>query len=286
MKNLENNTKMILAVLVTAIVCIAGTFVVAGNGNGGENNSSTVTVAGSTTVQPLMVEFQEEFEKYSNMKLSVTGGGSGAGVETVKNGIAEIGMLSRDLKSTEAGHPTIIAKDGVVILVHTGANVSNLTLEQIAKIYSGEYTNWNQVGGANLKINPIIREEGSGTRDCLDTILATVPGFNTNAYNKYPTQSSTGSMLTQIQNVSGSIGYVNLGVLSSVDKSKTAAVTVDGVEVTSENVINGTYEISRNLILITKDAQPSGEIQFFLNWILSEQGQKIVEDEGFVSIRG
>ena len=279
---METKTKMILVVLVTAVICIAATATVTGS-NGGKENSAVITVAGSTTVQPLMVEFQEEYEKYANAKLTVTGGGSGAGVETVKNGVADIGMLSRDLKSTESGHPTIIAKDGVVILVNVDAGVTKLTLEQIAKIYAGEYTNWNQVGGNNLKINPIIREEGSGTRDCLDTILATVPGFNTNNYTSYSTQSSTGSMMTQSRMVSGSIGYVNLGVLDSIDP-KTVAVTVDDVKATSDNVINGTYKISRNLILITKDASPSGEIQFFINWILSEQGQKIVAVEGFVPI--
>jgi len=279
---LETKTKMILVVMVTAVVCIAATATVMGS-NDGKANSAVITVAGSTTVQPLMVEFQEEYEKYANAKLTVTGGGSGAGVETVKNGIADIGMLSRDLKSTESGHPTIIAKDGVVILVNVDAGVTKLTLEQIAKIYAGEYTNWNQVGGNNLKINPIIREEGSGTRDCLDTILASVSGFNTNNYTSYSTQSSTGSMMTQARMVSGSIGYVNLGVLDSID-SRTVAVTVDNVKATPENVINGTYKISRNLILITKDANPSGDIQFFINWILSEQGQKIVAAEGFVPI--
>ena len=273
---------MILVVMVTAVVCIAATATVMGS-NDGKANSAVITVAGSTTVQPLMVEFQEEYEKYANAKLTVTGGGSGAGVETVKNGIADIGMLSRDLKSTESGHPTIIAKDGVVILVNVDAGVTKLTLEQIAKIYAGEYTNWNQVGGNNLKINPIIREEGSGTRDCLDTILASVSGFNTNNYTSYSTQSSTGSMMTQARMVSGSIGYVNLGVLDSID-SRTVAVTVDNVKATPENVINGTYKISRNLILITKDVNPSGDIQFFINWILSEQGQKIVAAEGFVPI--
>jgi len=279
---LETKTKMILVVMVTAVVCIAATATVMGS-NDGKANSAVITVAGSTTVQPLMVEFQEEYEKYANAKLTVTGGGSGAGVETVKNGIADIGMLSRDLKSTESGHPTIIAKDGVVILVNVDAGVTKLTLEQIAKIYAGEYTNWNQVGGNNLKINPIIREEGSGTRDCLDTILASVSGFNTNNYTSYSTQSSTGSMMTQARMVSGSIGYVNLGVLDSID-SRTVAVTVDNVKATPENVINGTYKISRNLILITKDANPSGDIQFFINWILSEQGQKIIAAEGFVPI--
>ena len=273
---------MILAVAITAVVCIAGTaMVIGGNGN---NDHKTITVAGSTTVQPLMVDFQEEYEKYTNARLNVAGGGSGAGVEAVKNGTADIGMLSRDLKSTEEGHKTVIAKDGVVMIVDKKANVTNLTLEQIASIYKGDTTNWNQVGGANLGIKPIIREEGSGTRDCLDSILATVPGFNTDKYDTYSTQSSTGAMLTQVGQVNGSIGYVNLGVVGSIDTTKITAVNVNGVKATPEHVVDGTYKISRELILITKNASPSADIQFFLNWILSTQGQKIVEQAGFVPL--
>jgi phosphate transport system substrate-binding protein len=279
---LENKTTILIAVLVTAAVCIAGSYA-AFSGTGNDNQNVSITVTGSTTVQPLMVEFQEEFEQHSNMIINVTGGGSGAGVSSAQNGTADIGMLSRDLKSSETGLiPVVIARDGVVILTDKNAGITNMTLEQLAKIYSGEYTNWSQVGGSNLPINPIIREEGSGTRDCIDTLMATVSGFNTDKFNRYSTQASTGAMLTQVKNVSGAIGYVNLGSLSEIGGS-VSAVSVGGVKATPESVLDGTYELSRNLILVTK-GDPDDNTAFFLNWILSKQGQAIVEEEGFVPI--
>ena len=280
---MENKTTMIIAVFVTAIVCIAGTYVLVG-GSDGKNTNESITITGSTTVQPLMAEFQEEFENYSDLVLNITGGGSGAGVTAAQNGTADIGMLSRDLKSSETGlTPTTIAKDGVVMLVDKNSGVKELSIEQLAKIYSGEYTNWNQVGGSDLSINPIIREDGSGTRECLDTILKTVPGFNTDNYNKYSTQASTGAMLIQVQSVKGAIGYANLGSVSSIDTSKNNILTINGVDATADNVRNGTYELSRNLVLVTK-GEPKGSVEFFINWIMSPQGQSIVDAKGFVSL--
>lgn len=276
---MDEKVKILIAVLVTAIVCVAGTYVAVG----GEDKDS-ITITGSTTVQPLMAGFQEEFEQYANIQMNITGGGSGAGVTAAQNGSADIGMLSRDLKSSETGlTATVIAMDGVVILVDKDSGVSDLTVEQLAKIYSGEYKNWSDVGGSNLEIKPIIREEGSGTRDCLDTILSGVPGFSKDNYSGYSTQASTGAMIAQVKSVSGSIGYANLGSISSIDSSETTIVSIDGVKATSKNVQDGVYELSRNLILVTK-GEPAGSAAFLINWILSEQGQSIVESKGFVSV--
>jgi len=282
-KLMEEKTKMLVAIALTAIICIAGTYMVAGTDSNEAGES--IVISGSTTVQPMMVEMQEQFQDYTNMSLSITGGGSSAGVTGVSNGSSNIGMLSRDLKAEETGFDvTIIAKDAVVIIVDKNSGVSNLTIEQVAKIYSGEYTNWNQVGGANLSIKPIIREEGSGTRDCLDTVLGTVPGFNTNKYSTYSTQASTGAMLSNVTMIDGAIGYVNLGSMSSVDTNQLTVATLNGVMSSADTVIDESYGMFRNLILITKGTQ-SDSVKFFLNWILSIQGQKIVEAQGFVSVR-
>jgi phosphate transport system substrate-binding protein len=281
---LENMKTTIIAVIVTAIICIAGTCTVMGGSNGGNSSSETLTITGSTTVQPLMVGFQEAFDDYSNININITGGGSGAGATAVMNGSADIGMMSRDLKSSESSlTATSIALDGVVIIIDVRAGVVDLSIEEIAGIYSGKYTNWNQLGGSDLTINPIVREEGSGTRDCLDGVLSTVDGFNTDNYSKYSAQSSTGSMIQQTMSVSGGIGYVNFGSMSSLDSTKVVPVSVDGVSATPENVKNGSYGISRNLNLVTLGS-PSGAAEFLISWILSEQGQKIVESMGFVKV--
>jgi phosphate transport system substrate-binding protein len=271
----------ILAVIVTAIVCIAGGYAAFS----GSEKSETVTVTGSTTVQPLMVEMQSEFQKYTNITLNITGGGSGVGAKSAMDGTADIGMLSRDLSSSESSlTSTTIAKDAVVIIVDKKAGVTNLTIDQLAKIYSGTYTDWSQVGGVAGAIKPVIREEGSGTRDCLDTILGGVSGFSKDKYNTYSTQASTGAMLQQVTNVSGGIGYINLGALSEIDASKITSVSVNGITPSSSTVLNGTYALSRNLILATKGT-PQGAPAALINWILSPQGQKMVGEFGFVPLR-
>lgn len=278
---MENRTTVILAVLITAVVCTAGCVTVLGTDSESEQS---ITVTGSTTIQPLMNGFQEEFQPYSDMTLNITGGGSGVGISSVQNGSADIGMSSRDLKSTEAGLTvTAIAKDGVVIIVEKSANIVNLTMEQLAGIYSGKYTNWSELGGADKKINPVIREEGSGTRTTFDDILISkVSGFNTSEYSGFSTQASTGAMLSQVQMTAGAIGYVNLGSMDELG-GKINAVTLDGIMPSDSTVSDGTYEMSRSLWLVTK-GEPTGAAGFFINWILSAQGQEIVSEYGFVKV--
>jgi len=279
---LGNMTKILIAVALVAAVCVGGGLIVLSN-----EKDTNISVVGSTTVQPLMVSFQEEYEKHHNVTLNVSGGGSGAAAPAVRNGTADIGMLSRNPNAGEADlKHIVIAGDAVVIVVNKSANIANLTLEQVAKIYSGEYTNWNQVGGGAGPIHPIIREDGSGTRECLDTIMKTVHGFSDSKYRSYPSQASTNSMLSQVKNVSGAIGYINLGAVTTMDKDTRAAVSIvsiGGVAPSAATVTDGTYKISRNLVLIT-DGDPVGEVKAFLDWIKSPRGQRIVEKEGFVPI--
>jgi phosphate transport system substrate-binding protein len=279
---LDNKIQILVAVIVTAIVCIAGTYVLVG-----DNSNKSLTVTGSTTIEPLMVAFQEEFGQYSNYTLNVSGGGSSVGIANAENGTANIGMSSSEIPAADLAKglvPLKIGRDAVVIIADNDAGITNLTLEQLAKIYCGEYTNWNQVGGSNLAIKPIIREDGSGTRDCIDKTMAKAGSwFNTDNYENYSTQASTGFMQTQAETVDGAIGYVNLGVIPSLNTGKVTVVTINGVIPSKESVLDNTYVVSRNLWLVT-NGQPSGDVQFFFNWILSPLGQKVVEKEGFVAI--
>ena len=216
--------------------------------------------------------------------MNVTGGGSSAGASAVLQKTADIGMMSRDPKQAEIEgglEVTVIGMDAVVVIVSKDAGVNNLTVEEIAKIYSGIYTNWKELGGNDKKINPIVREEGSGTRDCIEEALAkALEGYETS--NSYPAEASTGSMKTRVENTSGAIGYVSLSAASDLS-ANTVTVAVNGVEASVETVSNGEYSISRNLILVT-NGEPTGMSAFFLSWVLSPQGQKIVEDMGFIKI--
>jgi phosphate transport system substrate-binding protein len=283
---LANKTIIAVAVLILAVVCIAGAYVIFNNGDSKE--SVTINAAGSTTVEPLMVGFQEEYEKqHKNVSINVSAAGSGTAAPALRNGTAHIGMLSRELNASESDlRPIVIAGDCVVIIVDKRAGVTNLSLEQLAKIYKGDYKNWKEVGGNDLAISPIIRESTSGTRTCIDEAMAgvlkvSVTDLSVN-YSKYSTQGSTGAMQTQVKNVQGSIGYVNLGNIPSLD-SATQVVSINGVMPSKTSALDGTYKVSRNLLLATI-GEPTGEIKAFLDWILSPKGQKIVEKEGFVPV--
>ena len=180
-----------------------------------KDGKTSITISGSTTIIQTMQLIAEEYmKKYPYMQISVSGGGSGQGASNTINGTSDIGMCSRDLKTTEAEKglvPTVIGKDGVAIIVN-GAGVSDLTIEQVAKIYSGEITNWSQVGGDDKDIAVVCREDGSGTRECFEESVK-------NAVSDWKMKSdvnslaSTGAVISMINSTSGSIGYISIGQL-------------------------------------------------------------------------
>jgi len=288
-ENLDSKMMMILAVAVTAVVCVAGTAVVVGSDS---NDNVTINVAGSTTVEPLMVRFQEAFEDNTNVKLNVSGGGSGAGVSTVQNGTADIGMLSRDLKATETGFKvTAIANDGVAIIVDKAvkaAGVTNITLEQIKQIYEGTITNWSTLGGPDLAIKPIMREVSSGTRACLEELTGLSAASYPTGASAFQEANSTGNMSSSVGSTAGAIGYVGFATVVEMRANPASAgfsdLTVGGIEITEETINGKTYNLARQLILITDENKSNSTVEFFLSWILSPQGQKIVKDGGFLPI--
>ena len=279
---MKNWMKISAAVLVTAMICIPVTATVAGS------DRNMLNVAGSTTVMPLMTELQKDFEKFADVEMHVTGGGSGVGISSTVNGVADIGMLSRDLKTGERGlglEEHVIAIDAVVVVVNTSVNVTDLSCSDLAKIYGGEYTNWNDGGmnGGNQTIAVMSREEGSGTRDCFETALSNVsPGFK--AKDKgVNSVNSTGAILAAVASTPGAIGYIGINVdISSYTGLR--GISVDGVvpDKTDRTAI-APYPIVRDLILVTK-GEPSGIVKFFIEWIRSEDGQDIVERSGFIRV--
>ena len=289
-ENLDSKMMMILAVAVTAVVCIAGTAVVMGS----DDNDVTINVAGSTTVQPLMVKFQESYEDGTNVRLNVAGGGSGAGVSTVQNGSADIGMLSRDLKASETGFKvTVIANDGVAIIVNKAvqdAGVTDITLAQIKQIYEGTITNWNELGAtSSIAIKPIMREGSSGTRACLEELTGLSAASYPTGANAYQEASSTGDMSSSVSSTAGAIGYVGFATVADMKDPSTPVpnfrdLKVDGIEISETAIDDGTYELSRSLILITKEGKSNKAVDIFLNWILSPQGQSIVKEAGFLPL--
>jgi phosphate transport system substrate-binding protein len=245
--------------------------------------SGSLTIAGSTTLLPINQECARLLTAANpDLRISVSGGGSGHGVKAAGAGEIDIGAVSRDVTSSELEQypdlkPVAIGKDSVAIVVHPSNSITGLTLEQVAKIFSGEITNWKDVGGRDAAIRVITREEGSGTRETFETYVMTPYQKETAA--KAFVKASNGEVRATVSSDSSSIGYLSLGYVDETMK----ALTVGGVEATVQNVVAGTYPISRNLYLLTK-GEPSALEAAFINFVLSSEGQKVVEDMGYIEI--
>jgi phosphate transport system substrate-binding protein len=233
----------------------------------------TINVAGSTSVQPLAEELAQAFmAKNKGVKVFIQGGGSGAGIKSAMNGTADIGASSRELKPEEQSLvETVIAKDGIAIVVNKANSIRNLNKKQLQKIYTGEYTNWKEVGGPDMKIVVVNREAGSGTRGAFEELVLEKLTNTSNCL----VQASTGAVQQTVAVTKESIGYISLG---SYDPHSVKALTIDNVECTEANILAKKYIIQRPFLMLTKSA-PTGVVKAFLDFILSKEGQKIVAKE-------
>ncbi|MCL2801991.1 MAG: phosphate ABC transporter substrate-binding protein [Treponema sp.] len=230
----------------------------------------TIEVGGSTSVTPLMEMFAAEYANTRpNVRVNINGTGSGDGI-TNAGSVYQIGMSSRELTPAEQGRGLrveIVAIDGIAVIVNRQNSVSNLTVEQIRGIYTGEITNWNRVGGRNARIAVVSREEGSGTRGAFEEIA----GFQGRLVANSNQLTSTGAILANIAQNRDAIGYISLGSINDTIK----AVSVGGVAPTAENVVNGTYRIARPFIVLTGN-NIHAETRSFVQWMLSAAGQAVV----------
>lgn len=265
--------KKLMLPLLAGILCLAAVSYAAGP-------SGTINIAGSTSVQPLAEELAQAYmAKHRNVKIFVQGGGSGAGIKAAMTGTADIGTSSRELKPEEAGlHETIIAKDGIAIVVNKANSIDNLTIEQLQKIYSGEVSNWKEVGGPNQKIVVVNREAGSGTRGAFEELVLD-PAKLKNTSDCL-VQASTGAVQQTVAITKEAIGYISLG---SYDSKAVKALTLNNVECTEKNILSKKYKVQRPFLMLTKSA-PTGAVKSFLDWVLSTEGQKIVAKE-FITVR-
>ncbi len=244
--------------------------------------TGNIKLAGSTSVQPLAEELAMKYmEQHKQVKVDVAGGGSGVGIESAVNGSANIGMASRDLKQAEKdATPTlktiVIAQDGISVVINPRNSVSNLTLAQIQDIFTGKVTNWKMVGGNDVNITVVNREEGSGTRGAFEEIVLKGAAYT----DKAIIQNSTGAIKTAVVADVNAIGYISMGSMSADVKG----VQVNGIAPTTDNVVKGTYPISRPFNFLVK-GDPNEVTKSFIDWILAEGGQKIVTDQGYISIK-
>lgn len=284
---MKKTIKRIATLFVAAAVVVGGLTACGGkteNGNteGGDSNtqlSGTITLAGSTSMEKLANALAEGYMA-ANQGVTVQAefNGSSAGVEQMLAGTVEIGNASRNLKESEVSEgavENIVAIDGIAVITDTANTVNNISTEDLVKIYTGEINNWSEFGGQNQPIVVIGREAGSGTRGAFEELLEIEDMC---AYAQE--LDSTGTVMANVAATPGAIGYVSLDVLNDT----VIAVSIDGVEATEENIVAGTYSLSRPFVMATKGeiSEQSELVQSFFSYIESEEGQIIIKQVGLI----
>ncbi len=272
---------------ILTMICAVGVMALAltgcGKSNSGKNDSKelsgTLSLAGSTSMEKLCEAMSESFmDVYPDVTVTVEYTGSGAGLESLASGSVDIGNASRHLKDGElsAGSvENVVAIDGIAVITDKKNTVTDISSEDLAKIYRGEIRNWSELGGKEEAIVVIGREAGSGTRDAFEELLGVKDAC---AYAQE--LDSTGAVLAKVGSISGAIGYVSLDV---VDDSVTA-VSIDGIEPTEEKILAGKYLLSRPFVMATKgDLTGQNElVKAWFDYISSDAGKQVIKKVGLI----
>ena len=246
-----------------------------------EDISGKITMAGSTSMEKLANAVAESFmAKYPNVTVTPEFTGSSAGIEAVLAGTVNIGNASRALKDSEkesGAVENIVAIDGIAVVTDASNAVADLTKEQLIGIYTGQTTNWSELGGEDTAIVVVGREAGSGTRGAFEELLE-IEDQCTYANEL----DSTGAVMAKVASTPGAIGYVSLDVVD--DTVKTFAL--EGVEATAENIKAGNYFLSRPFVMATKGeiAEQDATVQALFNYLASEEGKEVIKAVGLITV--
>jgi phosphate transport system substrate-binding protein len=275
MKWFKVSSSMIAFILAT--LCFSGV---------GFATGKEITIKGSTTVLPIAQAAAEVFmEKHPSVNISVQGGGSGVGITSLIEKTCDIADSSRKIKDEETAkakgngvdvNEITIAMDGIAMIVHPSNKISSLTRQQIKDIYTGKVSDWSELGVAKGKIVVLSRDTSSGTYESFETLALNKEKVRPDAL----INASNQAIATIVANTPGAIGYIGHGYLSK----KVKAVTVDGIECSRENILSTKYPLSRALYMYT-NGKPAGDVKSFIDFVLSKEGKKIVEQEGFVGLK-
>ena len=245
------------------------------------SDGGVIKMSGSTSMEKLCNTLKEEYLNKTGVEIDVQFTGSGAGIQAVTDGTVDIGNASRALSDEEkAGGlaENIVALDGIGMIVDKANTVTDISKDDLAKVFKGEIKNWSELGGSDTPIVVIGREAGSGTRGAFEEILGIEDAC------VYAQEiNSTGAVMAKVASTPGAIGYVSLDVIDdTVNPLKVA-----GVEATAENLKNGTYSVQRPFVMATKGeiSEQSQTVQDFFNWLDSDEGQQIITAVGLVTTK-
>ena len=264
--------KSMNGILVLAV--LAGVIGVSGCGKSREN----ITMAGSTAFQPFAEKLAEQYiASHPDVNITVQGGGSSLGIQSALSGAAQIGMadLVKLPPETTALKSLVAARDGIAVVLNPANKVDSLTMDQVHDIFTGKIRNWKDVGGADHAIAVISREAGSGTRSSFEQIVG-----NMKLSGDALIQDSNGTIRETVANDANAVGYLSHGLINDKIKS----VTVDGFSCTETDIMAGNYKLVRPVFLMTQ-ANVSPACQAFLDYILSEAGQKLIHENGLIKAK-
>lgn len=245
----------------------------------GADLSGSISLAGSTSMEKLCESMMEGFmEAYPNITVTTEYTGSGAGIESLTAGQVDIGDASRKLHDDEAANgivENVVAIDGIAVIVDKDNTVNDISTEDLAKIYTGEITNWKDLGGADEAIVVIGRESGSGTRDAFEELVDVADKC---AYAQE--LDSTGGVLAKVAATPGSIGYISLDALDDT----VIGVKLNGAEPTEENILSGSYTLQRPFVMATKGAiaDQNDLVKTWFAYVQSDEGQEIIKGAGLI----
>ncbi len=238
-------------------------------------DAAVITLAGSTSIQPFAERWAEE---YRAGRVIVQSGGSTAGIKAAHDGTADIGMSSRALVSSEATGlvETVVARDGIAVIVHAGNPVRGVTLEQLRAIYAGTIDNWRTIGGRDARITVITREDGSGTRDAFEQF---VMGRDQRIATSALVTAYSGGLRKMVSQDPGAIGYVTFSQLNA----QVHPLAIEGVLPSEPAIASGVYRLQRPFVFLTRGA-PVGAARQFVDFVLSDAGQQLARDAGLAPV--
>lgn len=242
-----------------------------------ERQGQTITVAGSTSVQPFAEKLAEVYmQHHPGLLINVQGGGSSAGIMAVQQRAADIGASSRELNKAEKNlHETVLAWDGIAVIVNPACKLDDLSLEKLQQIFAGTIENWAALGLKPHGLHVITREEGSGTRTAFEDLVMKKMEITQQAL----VQDSNGAVREIVANDPNAIGYISCGLVNNQVK----ALAIDGVSPTGQNIKKNAYKLTRRFLFVTLN-KPEGQLKDFDDFVLGQKGQMLLEKEGLIGV--
>ncbi|MHC0038493.1 phosphate ABC transporter substrate-binding protein [Pseudoneobacillus sp. C159] len=270
-----------IGLLVLFIVSVLSACANSDKQESANQGSSLISVSGSTSVGPLAEKIAHKYMEKNDVKIEINQIGSSAGITNTTTGVSEIGMSSRDLKDEEKANgllETIIAYDGIVVVTHPSNKVKNLTMNQVKDVFTGKVTNWKELGGDDMEIVVVSREDGSGSRDAFQEIVGYSSG---ELVRSSIIASGNGNIKTTVATNKHAVGFISFEYIDS----SISTININGVEATADNVLQQKYSLSRPFLFVHKEGHLSEAGQRFIDYILGQDGQAIVAETGAIPVK-